>query len=831
MRRRFTHNKKLGRYRTLKIAGIVVAACVIVLCLVIIYFANTLPTIAQLTSQQISQTTKIYDRTGTVLLYEVNGSGEQRTVASFDQIPQTLKDATIAIEDENFYNEPAFDWKGILRAFYVDLTTGSLAQGGSTITQQLARTAFLTLNQTFTRKVKELILAIKLNKYYSKDQILDLYLNEVSYGPNLAGVETASQAYFGEDVSQINLAQSALLAALPQAPTYLSPWGSHQDELLARERLVLQRMYDLGKITKAQLDTALKYKFTFQPRSTGTIKAPHFVLAVEDYLVQKYGENLVDNGGLKVVTTLDWNLQQEAETAVLQGAEQNQKLYQGYNAALVAEDPTTGQILAMVGSRDYFATSSLPAGCTPGVNCKFEPNFNVATQGLRQPGSSLKPFVYLTAFQEGYTPETVIWDVPTEFSTNPACPAIPDMNSTNKLCFHPTDFEAFQGPISMRDALAQSVNVASVKTLYLAGLVPSVTNAYNFGLTTLTDPNTYGLSVVLGGGAVRLIDLVGAYSTLAQDGVKHAQSMVLSVQDPSGKALESYADQSERVADPQSVRLVNDILSDPVARSGLFQSGLNLTTFPGHDVALKTGTSNDYRDTWAIGYTPSFAVGVWAGNNDNTPMQKNGSSLLAAVPMWHAFMQQALQTADQPPAIFTKPDPTNPQKPILAGNYTYNNQLHSILYYVGKNDPTGPPPADPNADPQFNNWETDVLAWAAANVPNFGSYNQPVSTAPTSDGAGASNPIKIVITSPSVGAFVSNNVNVSATLSGTSPITNISVLWNGASVETFSGSFGTNYTFTWSFAPPSWSGQNLLEIDAGYGSGETAGKATVIVYH
>lgn len=839
MRKRFTQEKTKKRRwtRHLQIAGIALAACVAVLCFVVIYFANTIPTLAEIESQQISQSTKIYDRTGTVLLYEVNGSGARRTVASFDQIPQSLKDATLAIEDSNFYSEPAFDWKGILRAFYVDLMTGSFAEGGSTITQQLARTAFLTLNQTITRKIRELILAIKLSKYYSKDEILGLYLNEVPYGPNLAGVETASEAYFGEDVSQINLAESALLAALPQAPTYLSPWGSHTDELFAREKLVLQRMYDLGKITKGQLDAALTYKFTFQPRSTGTIKAPHFVLAVQDYLVKKYGENLVDNGGLKVITTLNWPLQQEAETAVLQGAEQNQKLYGGYNAALVAEDPTTGQVLAMVGSRDYFATSSLPVGCTPGANCKFEPNFNVATQGLRQPGSSLKPFVYLTAFQEGYTPDTVLWDVPTEFSTNPACHSVPNMNSTNKLCFHPSDFENFKGPISMRDALAQSVNVVAVKTLYLAGLQKSVTNAYNFGLTTLTDPNTYGLSVVLGGGAVRLIDLVGAYSALAQDGVKHAQSMVLSVQDSSGKTLESYSDQSERVADPQSVRLVNDVLSDPVARSGLFVNGLGLTTFPGHDVALKTGTSNDYRDTWAIGYTPTFAVGVWAGNNDNTPMQRNGSSLLAAVPMWHAFMQQALQTEDQPPETFTKPDPTNPQKPILAGDYTNNNQLHSILYYVDKNDPTGPDPTDPNADPQFHNWETDVLAWASANIPNFNSYNRPVSTAQTSTGpassavAGMSNPIKIVVSSPPVGAFAANNINISAQLTGSSPITNISVFWNGARVKDFSGSFGTNYVFLWSFAPPALASQNLLEIDAGYSAGAAAGKATVVIYH
>ncbi len=723
-RRYWNGDKKEKRWVWwVKIAGIAAAVVVIAICIVVLYFAGTLPTIQEISNQQIGQSTKIYDRTGTVLLYEING-GERRTVVPFDQIPQTMKDATIAIEDNNFYNEPAFDWKGIARAIYVDVTTASFAEGGSTITQQLARTAFLTLNQTFSRKIKELILAVKLNEYYSKDQILGLYLNEVPYGTNISGVEEASEAYFNIPASELNLAQSALLAAIPQAPSYYYPYGSHVDELINRQKLVLQRMYELGKISKQQLNDALAYKITFQPQSTGIIKAPNLVMSVEDYLIQKYGQNLVTYGGLKVITTLDWNMQQQAEAAVKNGAEQNQALYKGYNAALVAQDPVTGQILAMVGSRDYIATSSLPVGCTSGVNCKFDPNFNIATQALRQPGSSLKPFVYLTGFQEGYTPSTTLFDVPTEFSTNPACPVIPNYNTTDPRCFHPQDFEAtFHGPISVRDALAQSVNLPAVEMLYLVGIKNAVTTMQNFGITTLTSPDTYGLSLTLGGGAVHLIDLVEAYSTLAEDGVKHAQSMILSVQDSDGNTLESYADQASTVADAQSVRLINDILSDNAAREPLFQNSMNLTTFPGYDVALKTGTSNDYRDAWALGYTPSLVVGVWAGNDDNTPLQKNGSSILAAVPTWHAFMQQALQ--EVPNTTFTKPDPVNPTKPILAGDYLYNNQLHTILYYVDKNDPTGPAPSNPNADPQFYNWETALLTWASKNMPNFKNLNQP----------------------------------------------------------------------------------------------------------
>jgi membrane peptidoglycan carboxypeptidase len=722
--------------RLLLWAGIILAGGFILLFLAVLYFAATLPTIQEISNQEITQSTKIYDRTGTVMLYEIsNNSGERRTIASFDDIPQSMKDATIAIEDENFYNEPAFDLKGIFRAIYVDITSGSLAEGGSTITQQLARTAFLTLNQTITRKLKELILAIKLNEYYSKDQILGLYLNEAPYGPNVSGVAEASEEYFNEPVQDLNLAQSALLAAIPQAPTYYSPWGPHTDDLFARQKLVLQKMYDQGYISKDDLDSALAYQMTFQPQVATSMKAPHFVTAVEDQLVQTYGENMVDNGGLKVITTLNWNLQQEAETAVEQGAEKNQQLYQGYNASLVAQDPTTGQILALVGSRDYYATSSLPVGCTPGVNCKFEPNFDVATQGLRQPGSSLKPFVYMTAFQLGYTPDTTLFDVPTEFSTNPSCPSIPNFNAAaNTKCFHPQNFESdFVGPVSMRDALAQSINVPAVETLYLVGINRAVTNAYNFGLTTLTNPSQYGLSLVLGGGAVNLIDLTEAYSVLADNGVKHAQTMILQVQDANGNVLQSYQDQTSTVADAQSVELVNDVLSDAAARAPLMGASQNLTVFPGYDVALKTGTSNDYRDAWSMGYTPSLVVGVWAGNNDNTPMVKNGSSILAAVPIWNTFMTQALPQV--PNTTFTAPAPTNPTKPILAGDYLYNNQLHTILYYVDKDDPTGPAPTNPAADPQYHNWEIDLQAWAAQNMPNYAEYNQG-SSAPVANTSG-----------------------------------------------------------------------------------------------
>src|SRR3989344_2615137 len=382
------------------------------------YFSKDLPTIEQISSRQVSQSTKIFDRTGKILLYEIS-SGQERTVVPLENMPKYLKDATISIEDERFYEEPAFDWKGIVRALIVNVRHGQTRQGASTITQQLARNAFLTAEQTIGRKIKEVILATRINQYYTKDQILALYLNEIPYGATTYGVEAASEAFFDKRVDELNLAQSATIAALPKAPSYYSPWGNHVKELLSRQRIVLKKMLDLGKITKKEYDEALKFQISFSPQGKG-IKAPHFVMSIQEYLVQKYGEDLVRKGGLRVITTLDWNLQQVAQKVVLDGARRNENLYGGTNAALVAENPKTGEILALVGSRDYFDIAS-------------DGNFDVATQGLRQPGSALKPFVYLTAFEKGLTPDTVLFDVPTEFAANnPLCPTDPDFKNENK---------------------------------------------------------------------------------------------------------------------------------------------------------------------------------------------------------------------------------------------------------------------------------------------------------------------------------------------------------------------------------------------------------------
>lgn len=670
--------------------------------IIILQVAKNLPNPEQLTTRQINQSTKIYDRTGQILLYEIHGE-EKRTVVPFDQIPDFVKEATIAIEDQGFYTHAALDWRAIVRALFTNIIHGKIVEGGSTITQQLAKKAFLTDEQTITRKLKELILSYQIEKNYSKDEILNLYLNQIPYGANAYGIEAAAQTYFSKSAKDLNLAEAAALAALPQAPSYYSPWGSHRTEFEARKNYILEQMQRLGLIDEQQKQDAQSFKLNFPSSNIGSIKAPHFVMMVKDYLASKYGDDELDTGGLKVITTLDWNLQQSAEKVVSNGAARNTDLYQGKNAALVAQDAKTGQVLALVGSKDYFDTAN-------------DGNFNVAAQGLRQPGSSIKPFAYITAFQKGYLPESVIFDLPTEFSSySNDCP-ITNINfsNDNPLCFHPENYDGqFRGPVNFRQALGQSINVPSVKVLYLAGLADTIKTAQNFGITTLNNPSRYGLSLVLGGGEVKLIDMVGAYSVFAQDGVRHRQSTILEVDDDKGNVLEKYLDQATQVIEPQYAQKINDVLSDVDTRAGLFQSSLNLTTFPDREIALKTGTTNDYRDAWCLGYTPSLVVGVWAGNNDNAPMQKHAGSILAAVPIWHDFMGQAL--VDRAPEFFNKPtQPDETQlKPVLKGQYlsASDGQPHDILYYLDKNDPLGPAPANPQSDSQFLNWEVPIRNW------------------------------------------------------------------------------------------------------------------------
>ncbi|MEK7549021.1 MAG: PBP1A family penicillin-binding protein [Patescibacteria group bacterium] len=653
-------------------------------------------------NRQISQSSKIYDRSGEILLYEIYDE-EKRTIIPFEEIPEQVKQAAISLEDKNFYTHPAFDWRAILRAMIVNFLKGRVVQGGSTITQQLAKNAFLASEKTFERKFKELILSYWIEKKYSKDEILSLYLNTISYGANTYGIEAASQMYFGKPAKNLNLAEAALLSGLPKAPTYYSPYGSHLNDLISRKDYALGQMKEMGFIDEEEFGRAQKYEFNFIPQNLGSIKAPHFVMMTKEYLVNKYGEDFLKKGGLKIITTLDWSMQQEAEAVIKEGAERNEKLYNGKNAALVAQDPKTGQILALVGSQNYF-------------DVKNEGNFNVAASGLRQPGSSFKPFAYLTAFKKGYLPETVVFDAPTEFvPNNPNCPTIVDYSTPSLAdCYHPENYDKkFRGPINLRNALSQSINVPAVKILYLAGVEDTVKTAQDLGITTLGDPWRYGLSLVLGGGEVKLTDMVNAYSVFAQEGVKREQKLILKIEDAYSNEIESFSDTATQVIEPQYARILNDVLSDEEARRPFLSNSFELTTFPDKQVALKTGTSDDKRDAWTIGYTPSLVVGVWAGNNRQEPMQ--AGSVLAALPIWSAFMTRILPNYST--EVFNKPAVDQKiEKAMINGEYLLpDGQVHDILYFVDKNDPLGLSPLNPGDDPQFKNWESATQEWLTLN--------------------------------------------------------------------------------------------------------------------
>ncbi len=807
--------KRYLKYLKLSYIGFSAIGLFIIGLFYLFLLIKDLPSGDFLTNRQIFQSTRIYDRTGEVLLYEIHGE-EKRTLIPFSEIPETTKQAAIAIEDANFYNHGAVDWKGIIRALGVNVIQGRISQGGSTITQQLVKKAFLTDDRTITRKVKELALSIKLEKQFSKDEILNLYLNQIPYGSNAYGIEAAAKTFFGKSAKELNLAESALLASLPRAPSYYSPFGTHVEDLMARKNLVLEKMFQSGYIDEKQKTTAQKIELVFEPNYTG-IKAPHFVLMVQEYLNNKYGEDFVRTSGLKVITTLDWNLQQVAEKSVSDGASRNTELYAGHNAALVAEDANTGQILSLVGSKDYFGNPE-PENCAVGDSCKFEGNFNVATQGLRQPGSALKPFAYLSAFIKGFTPDTIVFDVPTEFAyNNPDCPLVfdikneihtipenPEEETLDKGCFHPRNFdEQFRGPVTLQKALAQSINVPAIKTLYLAGIDAMLRLTKDFGITTLTERSRYGLSLVLGGGEVKLIDITHAYSVLAQEGIKHTQTLVMKITNNDGRILEEYGDRPIKVAEPQYVQMINNILSDPDLRAPLFQNSLGLTIFPNQDVALKTGTTNDYRDAWAMGYSRSLVVGVWAGNNDNTPMQKKGSSLLAAIPIWNSFMSEALK--NRPTEPFTRPDGLFTEKPILKGQYLVNYsangqiypQIHDILYYVDRNDPLGPAPSHPEEDSQFQNWEEPVINWAKANISNFDQlYNKPIPNNAQPESGNSS--LILNISSPVNGGFVSNSIRVIADIQSAVAIKKIEVFFNNFLLDQIL-SPGTNYSYNKTF--------------------------------
>lgn len=707
--------KKQLRWITQSIGNLIVVGLLlgfVGFSVLFLWTTKDLPDPNRLLERNIQQTTTIYDRTGDTILYQLHGDVNRKLI-TLAELPEYIKWTSITAEDRDFYNHHGFSVSGIVRSFLSNIFSGSRV-GGSTITQQLVKNAILSPEKTYTRKLKELILSFRIESKFSKDEILQLYFNEIPYGSVVYGVEAAAQTFFGKSAKDLTVAQAAVLAAIPQRPTYFSPYGEHIDELLERQRYIINEMVDLGYLDEATAAAAKAEKIEFKPRSEAMM-APHFVMYIRQLLADQYGESYAEQAGLKITTTLNLDDQKAAENAIAAQREKNLS-YNATNAALVSLDTKTGQILAMVGSADFNDEA-----ISGQVNVALRP---------RQPGSSFKPLAYVTAFSEGYTPETILYDVVTQFSTDSGQPYEPHNYNLKE-----------NGPVTMRKALAGSLNIPAVKTLYLADVQRVLDIAEEIGYSTFDDRSRFGLSVVLGGGEVKLLEHTAAYAAFAREGIYHTPIAILKIEDAKGNVLYEYKDSDNRgkqILTPEVFRSLNSILSDNAARSYIFGEK-NYLTLPDRPVAAKTGTTNDYHDAWTIGYTPSIATGVWVGNSDNAEMKRGADGSVIAAPIWNTYMKAAV--ANQPVETFQEPPANTAAKPVLRGELSgavpikidketgkratdftppeniiekYFTQFHCILYYVNKDDPQGPPPADPFADPQFASWEDAVRRWATA---------------------------------------------------------------------------------------------------------------------
>jgi len=574
---------------------------------------------------------KIYDR-NSKLIYDVF-EDQKRTPIQLYQVPKYLKDATVAIEDKDFYKHKGFDPKGYLRIIYYVFAKHRLS-GGSTLTQQLVKNVLLSSERTISRKVKEFVLSLEIEAKYSKDQILQMYLNEAPYGGTTWGVEEASQTYFGKSVSELDLTQSAILAALPQSPSRYSPFGQNPTAFISRTKDVLRRMREDGYISSEDEKKSLAEleNFTFASQS-GILKAPHFIMYVKKILEDKYGEKAVELGGLRVTTSIDLDFQEKVQKIVTEEIAKVEKM-NITNGAVIVMDPKTGEILAMVGSKNY-------------DDPNYDGKFNVVT-AKRQPGSAIKPITYITALRKGYTASTMIMDTTTSFP-----------QGANKPDYIPVNYDGKEhGPLQLRYALGNSINVVAVKLLAMVGIKDMLTTAFNMGLSTLEPTaenlSRLGLSVTLGGGEVRLIDLSSAYSAFANEGLKVDPTAILKVSDKDGNVLEEFRPlPGKRVISQQEAFIISNILADNSARLLTFSEN-NLLKIPDRQVAAKTGTTNDKRDNWTIGWTPQVIVGTWVGNNNNSTMKSLVSGVSGAAPIWRKIIMEYLK--DKTKDDFTVPE-------------------------------------------------------------------------------------------------------------------------------------------------------------------------------
>lgn len=725
-----SHKKnKKHHTSTLKKVFFITSSLILLACIAfgIWFITLEIPDVSNFDERKISNSTKIYDRTGEILLYDIH-ENIQRSVVEFEDINQYAKDAIIAIEDHTFYEHKGVVISSTIRAVFqtlfskIGLSEEGIA-GGSTITQQVVKNTLLNSRQLISRKVKEWILAYKIEKQLSKDEILEIYLNEAPYGGTIYGIQEAARVFFGTTADELTLAQAAYLAAIPNLPTFYSPYGPNKDLLDERQQLILRQMKEYGYITDQEYRGALAETVEFRSQEDNKMKALHFVQYIRSYLEEEYGKDMVENGGLKVITTLDYELQQEAEDILAEHIEDVGEQYNASNAALIAIEADSGQILTMVGSYDYFSE-------------EIDGNFNV-TLAERQPGSAFKPIAYANAFEEGYLPETVVFDVETQFNAN--CSGT-DTTSEDG-CYSPRNYDnEFEGPINLRNALAQSRNIPAVKVLYLGGISDTMELAREMGVHTLDqEPSYYGLGLVLGGGEVSLLELTSAYSVFANEGERNKPTGILSVEDTEGNILEEYENNDERVLSENTAHMISSILSDNVARAPLF-GAQSFLYFGGKSVAGKTGTTNDNRDAWLVGYTSDVAVGVWTGNNDNSPMEKGSS--ISGKP-WREFMEEVMKEYDTDSFEgYELPENFNELPAMVRGQWrggsdetlyidsrTGNRATsstpdefreaiprfnpHTILHWIDRNNPTEIDLS--NSDSQYNNWEVGVQMYIQDN--------------------------------------------------------------------------------------------------------------------
>jgi penicillin-binding protein 1C len=804
MWKKWYKNKKFLKNLVLFCAGIFI----ILTALIVMWLSSLrIPDFNSFEDRKVVNSTKIYDRTGQILLYDIH-QDVKRTNIVFANMGANIKNATVAVEDSNFYNHGGIRFTSIIRATLSNLLPGGKTQGGSTITQQLVKNTLLNPKKTFGRKIKEWVLAVKVDNSMPKEKILEAYLNEVPYGGTIYGIEEAAKTYFNKHAGELTLAEASYLASIPQSPTMLSPYGKNRDKLETRKNFVLSRMHELKFISDEDYNKATNEKVTFAPQVTGGIKAPHFVFFIKDYLEQKYGDAMIQTGGLKVITTLDYTLQEKGEQITKEGALANEKNWDGKNASLVAIDPKTGQILTMVGSRDYFDKN-------------IDGNFNTAL-AHRQPGSSFKPFIYATAFNKGFTPDSILFDLPTEFQTtcDAAGKALPGHNQVD--CYMPDDYDTkYRGPMKLRDALGQSINIPAVKLFYLVGLPNALHTAENMGISTLTDVGRYGLTLVIGGGEVTLLDMASAYGVFANDGIRNSYTGILKIEDASGKVLEEFTSNEKEVLPKNTALTISDILSDNTARTPTFGAS-SVLLIPKRDVAVKTGTTNNNKDAWTIGYTPDIVVGVWSGNNDNKPMKKGGVSM--AGPIWNKFMNEALKTL--PNTKFEKPNlETDPKqvKPVLRGFWQGNENffidkisgklatvetpketreekvitnVHSILYWVNRDDILGPPPVNPGENMQFNHWEIPVQRWWTQNSYKYTQITPENKPSATDDvHTNSSKPIISILEPNNTQVYTTNQkITLKISSSGRFPLQKIDIFVNDIYLGTAKAPFIFSFT-------------------------------------